>query len=126
MEDLKASPQLENGYIRIANELFDALRRYPFNGVELRILITVMEKTYGWRKKKELIPFSHISKSTGIDLRYVKKIVKRLVCDGVIFKEGSPRGNYLGMNKNYYSWRLWISHVSNNQNKTGVVSARTL
>ncbi|MBI5346389.1 MAG: replication protein [Chlamydiae bacterium] len=118
MDHIKASPQLENGYIRIANELFSALKQYPFNGAELRILIAIMEKTYGWRKKKELIPFSQISKATGINLRYVKKIIKRLARDGVIFKEESRDGNFLGVNKNYYGWRLWIAQTSDNQKDT--------
>lgn len=125
MDDFKAAPQLENGYIRIANELFSALRQYPFSGAEFRILIAIMEKTYGWRKKKELIPSSQISKSTGIDLRYVKKIIKQLIQDGVIIKEESGGGNILSVNKDYYNWKLWISHVSNHQKDTGAVTMRT-
>lgn len=125
MESFKANPQLENGYIRIANELFGVLKKCPFNGAEFRILIVIMEKTYGWRKKKDVIPLSQISNSTGINLRYVKKIVKRLVQEGVIFKEESPRGNFLSVNKNYYSWRLWISHVSSNQKDIRPVSIQT-
>ncbi|MGD0336044.1 MAG: replication protein [Candidatus Omnitrophota bacterium] len=125
MENLKANPQAEHGYTKIANELLDALIKYPFNGSELRILLAVIRNTYGWKKTKDVIPFSQLSKCTHIDLRYIKRLIKRLVKDNVLFKEQSPRGNILGLNKNYYSWKLWINQGSNNKIDTGVVANMT-
>ncbi len=122
MENLKANPQLEDGYTRVANELLEAMSRYPFNGSEFRILWAVIRKTYGWKKKKDVLPFSQISKFTYLNLRYVKKIVKDLVQDNVLFKEASPNGNILSLNKNYYSWKLWKSQDLDNKIDTGTVS----
>jgi len=120
-----ASPQLENGYTKIANELLEAMARYPFNGTESRVLRIIVRKTYGWGKIKDVIPYSQISKFTDLDLRYVKKIIKRLVYDNVIFKEPSQDGNILSLNKNYCTWRLWKTPNSSNKIDTSAVEAVT-
>ncbi len=119
MNDFKANPQIKDGYTKVANELLDALIKYPFSGSELRILLFVIRKTYGWEKTKDVIPFSQISRATNLDLRYVKRIIKRLVGDNVLFKQRSPYGNILGLNKDYYNWKLWINGVLNNKIDTG-------
>ena len=45
-----ASPQTENGYTRIANELFDAILAFPFSKREL--LIVLGRAPYGARGLK--------------------------------------------------------------------------
>lgn len=45
-----ASPQLEDGYTRIANELMEALYRTKLSGQRLRILMYVMRESYGYRR----------------------------------------------------------------------------
>jgi len=101
------------------------MAKYPFNGTESRMLCIIIRKTYGWGKIKDVIPYSQISKLTDLDLRYVKKIIKRLVQDNVIFKEPSQDGNILSLNKNYYTWRLWKTPNSSNRIDTSVVQAVT-
>ncbi len=122
MDELKANPQFENGFLRIANELIIAMARYPFNGSEFRIVIAVIKKTDGWHKRSDVIPFSQISSFTNLNLRYVKKLVKRLSQDNVLFKEPSPNGNSLSLNKNYYGWRLWKTPDPSNRIDTRGVS----
>jgi len=107
MNELKASPQVEDGYIQIANELIDAIISYPFKNSELKIVIVVIRKTYGWKKKKEQLSFSQISKISRVSIRHTKRVIKRLVQDNVILKEKSENNNILALNKDYYSWRLW-------------------
>jgi Bacteriophage replication protein O len=36
------TPQLENGYIRIANELYEAILRFPFTKRELLIVLAIV------------------------------------------------------------------------------------
>ena len=122
MDELKADPRFENGFLRIANELIVAMARYPFNGSEFRIVIAVIKKTDGWHKSSDVIPFSQISSFTNLNLRYVKKLVKRLSQDNVLIKKTSPYGNNLSLNKNYYSWRLWKTPGPSNQIDTREVS----
>jgi len=107
MENSKANPQLENGYVRIANELFEAMGKYPFSGAELKILIVIIRLTYGWGLKQNVISFSKIAYLSSLDARYIKRVVKRLVQDKVLIKYKHQRNNILGVNKDYLSWRLW-------------------
>lgn len=102
------NPQLEEGYVRIANELYDAIVAYPFTAAELKVLLYVMRRTYGWNRKSASITAKSISNATGLDMRYVKKVVRKLIIDKVILKEKKPKSNILGINKSYPQWRLWI------------------
>ena len=42
-----ASPQLENGHTRVANELLREIYRFPFSASGLRIVLWVMRGSYG-------------------------------------------------------------------------------
>ncbi len=126
MNDFKASPQLENGYIQIANELMDAILRYPFRNSELKIVLAIIRKTYGWKKKKDRLSFSQISNLVKISSRHTKRVIKRLVIDNVVFKEKDGNNNVLGLNKNYYSWRLWETLIPDDRIVTGKVSDSAL
>ena len=107
MDILKASPQVEDGYIQIANELMDAMISYPFKNSELKIVLTIIRKTYGWKKKKEQLSFLQISGLAKVSMRHTKRVIKRLVLDNIVLKEKMGNNNVLGLNKDYCSWRLW-------------------
>jgi len=57
-----ASPQLEKGHTRIANELLEEITIYPFTKAQLKVILVVIRKTYGWRKKKAQISYGLISR----------------------------------------------------------------
>lgn len=95
-----ASPQLENGYIRIANEITTNLVRFDLLGSELRILIFIMQKTYGFNKKEDYIALSIFEKYTGISRPTVVKAIKNLSDNCFIIKKGS----IFSINKDYDKW----------------------
>jgi len=105
----ECSPQLEKGHTRIANELFDAIIRYPFNATEQSIILFIIRRTYGWSKKADLISYGQIEKATAKDPRNIKKYIKKLIEDKVISKTKVGGRNMLSLNKCYVAWRLWIS-----------------
>jgi len=105
----ECNPQLENGHTRIANELLDAVIRYPFNGTEQAIVLLIMRRTYGWSKKKAFISYKEIKDATGKDIRNIKKYVKKLIEEKVIVKEACKGKNVFSLNKRYSGWRLWIN-----------------
>lgn len=119
------SPQLEKGHTRIANELLEALIAYPFTAAQYKVLLVVIRKTYGWRKKKSQISYGTISRSTGLTKRYAKKTVSRLIADRVLIKEKSATGNILGLNKHYLQWKLWITSKEGVSQDTQEVSSKT-
>lgn len=116
-----ASPQLENGHTRIANELLEAIVKYPFCATELKILFFIIRNTYGWRRKKVILSYGVIAKSIKGDIRYIKRLINRLIDDKVLIKEKSVQQNILGLNKNYKSWKLWKSQNNSGQETTSVV-----
>ena len=55
-----ANPKLEDGYIRIANELYQALFKVNLNGSELRIVHFILYQTYGYNKKIKKLSATYI------------------------------------------------------------------
>jgi len=102
-----ASPQLENGYLRLSNELAEALARTPLSGSQFRVMLTVAREAYGRNGGRKLAPLSlpEIAKRTRLELRGVRREVKELLRANVLFRQGEPgeRCSY-GLQKNYDAW----------------------
>lgn len=97
-----ASPQTENGYIKIASEISFALSRAKITEREYRFLWVLWYKTYGWGKKKEKIANNYFSKITGLDRRHILKIKNQLISKNVI----SVDDEGIGFNKNWEKWSV--------------------
>ncbi|MBI5591973.1 MAG: conserved phage C-terminal domain-containing protein [Deltaproteobacteria bacterium] len=82
-----ASPQLEEGHTRIANEILDALCRTRIPGEARQVFDVIFRRTYGWRKKFDQIPLSQFVKMTGIQRRHVVRAIKTLEAMNLIFVE---------------------------------------
>lgn len=100
------SPQLEHGHTRIANVLLEALMRAPVGGGELRVLLAVVRLTYGWRKKTAPITARQVARATGLSLRHAKRTLGALIDDGILLRERSGRRNVLGLNKQFWEWKV--------------------
>ena len=74
-----ASPQKENGYTAIANELLEQILKAPLNSSDFRIFLTIIRKTYGYNKKEDHISLTQFEKYTGLSRPTVVKSLKRLV-----------------------------------------------
>lgn len=95
-----SSPQLENGYTRIANEILDHLVCYPFSGRELQIILFVIRKTYGYNKKTDWISLTQFENATGTERSFLCRLLKKLVARKTLVKEK----NCYGLNKNWQEW----------------------
>lgn len=82
-----ANPQLEDGYTRIANELLEAICKFPFNGSQFRILLFLIRKTYGWHKTTDKIAYSQWVKGTGLNIRTIRRELKNLKEMNVFYTE---------------------------------------
>jgi len=107
MGGLKASPQTENGYLMIANELFDALIQFRLSGEQRQVLDFIIRKTYGFRKKVDAIPLSQFVKATGLKKSHVSRAINALKSRNIIkgTKTGTFDATIYGINKDYRSWR---------------------
>ncbi len=88
-----ASPQLENGYSRISNEILEQVAASNFNGGELRILLMLWRQTYGYGgRKKYAISISKYQSLTGMSRQGVVNALKSLQAKNVIQKAGQKNG----------------------------------
>jgi phage replication O-like protein O len=97
---IMASPQKENGYTPIANELFEAFYRCKLLEYERVCIMHIWRKTYGWNKKGDWIANSQFADETGIPRPHIARTLKTLLAKNII-----TRGKQsVSVNKNYESW----------------------
>lgn len=110
-----ASPQLEDGYTSLANEIMEALAKISIPSESRRILDFILRKTYGWHKKEDAIPLTQFEKGTGLRRSHVCRAINRLVEMKLIYKDspkagttqsqgGDYRATTYGFNKDFEIW----------------------
>lgn len=104
-ERRKPSPELEDGYIRIANELFDAILKKLASYRHTKVVLAILRKTYGYQKKEDDITISQLAEMTGIHRNNVGAALKELEQMRVInpVRAGSY-GLMIGINKRHAEW----------------------
>ena len=98
------SPQLENGYTKIANEVLDNIAKAKLNGTQFRILMVVWRSTYGWDKKEFKLSESFLANATGIHKQQIKRELKEMLKLGLLVEVEKPTFNtsrVIGFNKRY-------------------------
>lgn len=99
-----ASPQKKDGYIGIANEIWDEIIRRNFTKRQLDILLLILRLSYGCNRKVALIPKQKDFYLCGIGENHIKDEIKFLIQCKVLNK-GIEKGEYL-FNKNYEQWQI--------------------
>jgi len=100
------SPQTEDGYTRVANELLEALIRVRIPGEARQMLDLIIRKTYGFNKKSDRIATSQFMEATGLTRKAIEKGRKKLREMNIIIapeKGGSYCITY-SINKHYKTW----------------------
>jgi len=102
-----ASPQTEDGYTRISNEIMEALMKFNLSAYESRVLWFIFRKTYGFKKKADWITLSQFSKAIGLDRRNVHRSIKKLLAKNIIVvhRDDGIRVKY-GFQKDYSKWKV--------------------
>jgi phage replication O-like protein O len=100
-----ANPQLEDGFLRIANEIVAALWKVNLSAYESRVLWFIFSKTYGFKKTMDWIALSQFAKSLGLDRRLIHRALKSLSSKKmiVIGRDDKNRPTY-GFQKDYAKW----------------------
>lgn len=104
------SPQKENGYTAIANELMEAFIKNPIPGTQMQCLLLILRKTYGYSKKTDAISLSQFAKFTNLDRRHIYRAIKELQKKNIIkvikrsAKDGTKKCSEYRLNKVYTSW----------------------
>lgn len=88
-----SSPQKENGFTPIANEILEKVVKMPLLGAEFRILFFIIRKTYGYHKKEDRISLTQFEIGTGLSRPTVVKTLKNLMARNMIVKIYLPDEN---------------------------------
>jgi phage replication O-like protein O len=121
-----ANPQLENGYIRIANKIWQELRKIRIPGEAMQILMVIIEETYGWSKKEAMIKNKTFVEKTGINKQNVNRAISKLIGINiikVIKKDYNVAPTYC-FNKDYDTWLKVIKKDYSNQKGLHVLSKK--
>lgn len=95
-----ASPQKENGFTPIANEILDELVKLRIPASEKDVMFFVIRKTYGFHKKEDRISLTQFEKGILLSRVTVVKALKNLISRNILVKSGL----LFRFNKNYNSW----------------------
>lgn len=114
-----ANPQLEDGYIRIANELWQELRKVRIPGEAMQILMVIIEETYGWRKKEAMIQNKTFAEKTGIIKQHINRAIAKLKELNLITvtKKGYDIAPTYCFNKDYDTWKRVTKKGYSNQKR---------
>jgi len=82
----QGNPQIEDGYVKIADELAEAFARYRISGEEWQVLWAILRKTYGWNKKEDWISLSQFQELTGIKRPNIIRALKKLIQKNIVIK----------------------------------------
>ena len=103
-----ANPQLKNGYTKIANELLEAICRLNISGNEMRILLYIIRRTYGFNRTYAELSISEIADGIGTSKDNISRTLKKLrkinVIDHRPNKGVTPQT--VAINKNYDEWTV--------------------
>lgn len=117
----RPNPQKENGYTPIANEIMDQLAKVSLPAHEMRVLLAILRKTYGWSKKVDQISLTQFEAATGLDRRSVTRALKRLEARRliVVLREGKRGTNWYRFHKMYDEWVV-DNQVENQETGRGI------
>jgi len=103
-----ADPQVRNGYTRIDNELLEAICRLNISGNEMRILLYIIRRTYGFNRTYAEMPLSEISAAVGVRREHIQKALKRLSNQNIIELRTNPgvKPQTISVVKNYEKWAV--------------------
>lgn len=109
-----ANPQIENGYIRISNELFMAIIKSGFNASEIRVLLFILSQTFGYNKKSRRLSASYISMGADLPIGTVRRSLQTLIDKKVVNVSCEYNNSIktIGINKDYSKWRLLKNEYS--------------
>ena len=107
LKEKMASPQIENGYTKISNEIMEHFASCRISGREWQVLLVIIRKTYGFNKKSDFISMGQFAKFTGMKRPDVAEQIKKLLGKNLIGVTQKPNTN--GINSYIFQkdWELW-------------------
>lgn len=104
-----ASPQKENGFVPISNELMERLCQANLSGQTLSVMLLLIRCSYGMRKTTVTIAGNEIASIIGINGSAAKRCIATLIQYNLLLCLEKPRGTRPGTYKIQKNWELWTS-----------------
>ncbi|MRT14972.1 replication protein [Enterobacteriaceae bacterium RIT711] len=99
----------DDGFMRVANELTDCILKADLTVRQLKIMLAIMRKTYGFNKSLDRITNTQIAAMTGIHHTHVCSAKRQLIERGLLLSNGTK----IGINKCVSGWDAkQVSQVS--------------
>lgn len=102
-----STPQLEDGYTKIANEILEVISKAKFNGTQFKIVMAIWRYTYGFNKKEGSFSINFLSEATATNRDQIKRELSNLINKKVILevkKADFNSARILSFNKNFSEW----------------------
>lgn len=104
-----ASPQLEDGFTRIANEILETTAAAKLTGTQYAIVLCVWRYTYGFNRKCCSLSISFIGKATGMSRRGIQYEINTLIERNILAVLHEPTFNKpreIMFQKDYTKWSI--------------------
>lgn len=102
-----ASPQKENGFTPIANEILEALAKINLSPYETRVLLIILRLSYGYKKKDFYATERELAEYTNISQPHIHRTLKKL-CEKKIIRIEKGKNQYekskIIFEKDYEKW----------------------
>lgn len=99
-----STPQLEDGFTRIANELLEAILGFGFSHREQSVVFAIIRKTYGYGRKTDDMSASQLGAMCGVARQHVTTTLNALASRNVITKRPGEYGMIVGIQKDHRKW----------------------
>lgn len=95
--------QLEDGYVRTANAIVEALCKAPLTSREARVVRAVERATFGWDRSSARLSQSVLAKMTGLTSKRCSEAVNGLLAKKVLRRDGGSQAP-IGINTRISEW----------------------
>ena len=113
------NPQRENGHREINNANYQALMTARLTGAEFQVILTVIDRTWGFNKTDDCISYTQFEKSTGLSRESISTALKKAATKRLIIIEkarGRGKGSRYMFNKHSDTWLISQAPRTNNLN----------
>lgn len=100
-------PELSDGYVKIANELWQALIDYDLTAAQMKLIAVIIRETYGYNRKSKNLSVSYLAKAIHRDHRNTRRALIDLIDKKVVNEYGeysARESREIGINKYYLEW----------------------
>ncbi|GED35054.1 replication protein [Brevibacillus centrosporus] len=100
------TPQIEDGYTRLANEILTHIMKASLNGTQFRIVMAVWRFTYGFQRKEHELSIGFIAQAIDASRGQVDRELSALIERNIItvVATGLRGSRVIRFNKNHSEW----------------------